>query len=93
MVKPLTLPTHARITLDQFVAYTGWDVPSITYRTNMQEALNFFQDKIPAPVLRQPVSDPSPWALPRGGVIKLSELMQAIDFARPVERIWLPVNT
>jgi hypothetical protein len=93
MAEPVILPTHARITLDQFLKFTGWDVPSPSYRTNMQVALDFFQDKIPAPTLRQRITDPSPWALPRGGVIKLSELMQAINFERPVERTLVPVNT
>jgi hypothetical protein len=88
-----TLPTHARITLEQFLAYTGWDVPSPTYRDNMKVALDFFQDKVPVAVLRQRLADPSPWALPRGGAIKLSEVMQAIDFHRPVARTTLPVNT
>ena len=93
MAQPPMLPTHARIALDQFLAYTGWDVPSPMYRANMQVALDFFQDKIPAASLRQRIADPSPWALPRGGVIKLSELMQAMDFNRPVARTLLPVNT
>lgn len=88
-----TLPTHARITLDQFIAYTGWEVPSQAHRANMQVALDFFQDKIRADVLRQRITDPAPWALPRGGVIKLSELMQAINFGRPVERTTIPMNT
>ena len=74
MAQLITLPTRARITLEQFIAYTGWEVPSQTHRANMQVALDFFQDKIPASLLRQRISDPAPWALPRGGVIKLSEL-------------------
>ena len=39
MAQPPTLPTHARITLDQFLAYTGWEVPTPIYRANMQAAL------------------------------------------------------
>jgi hypothetical protein len=93
MAEAFALPTHARITLSQFLTFTGWDVPSPSYRANMQVALDFFQDKIPAPSLRERISDPSPWALPRGGVIKLSELMQTINFERPVVRTPVPINT
>lgn len=92
MAQLLTLPTHARITLDQFLAYTGWNAPAASW-PNMRLALDFFQDKIPAAYLRQRVIDPSPWALPRCGVIKLSELMQSIDFSQTIARITLPTNT
>ena len=93
MSQPPALPTHARIAIDQFLAYSGWDVPSPAYRDSMRVALDFFQDKIPAETLRQRIANPSPWALPRGGAIKLCELMQAIDFNRPVVRAVLPMNT
>lgn len=81
------LPIHRRITLDEFLAFTGWEVTPGVSRTAMGVALDFYQDCIPRPILMQKVTRPSPWSLPRGDVIKLSELMQAIDFRGPVERL------
>jgi len=92
MTLPNQLPIHGRITLDQFLSYTGWQTTHGESRADMQVALDFYQDKIPRHILMQKVMSPSPWSLPRGGVIKLSELMQAIDFRRPVERLLAGTN-
>jgi len=62
MPKRRQLPIHRRITLDEFLAFTGWEVTPGVSRTAMGVALDF-------------------------EVIKLSELMQAIDFRGPVERL------
>jgi len=86
------LPTHRRITLDEFLTFTGWELTPGVSKAGMETALNFYQDKIPRPTLLQRVSRPSPWSLPRGNVIKLSELMQAIDFGQPVLRVTATVN-
>jgi hypothetical protein len=92
MSVPRAFPHHRRITLDEFLAFTGWTITPGTSRTGMQTALDFYQDKIPRSVLMQQVLRPSPWSLPRGNVIKLSELMQAIDFTRPVVRTIVGTN-
>ncbi len=81
------LPAHRRITLDEFLTFTGWEITPGVSRRAMAVALDFYQDCIPRPILMQKVAHPSPWSLPQGGVIKLSELMQAIDFHKPVERL------
>jgi hypothetical protein len=86
------LPIHRRFTLDEFLAFAGWDITPSMSRGAMAVALDFYQDKVPRQVLLQHVSQPSPWSLPRGNVTKLSELMQAIDFTRPVERVTVHVN-
>lgn len=86
------LPIHRPITLDDFLRFAGWSLTPGMSRAAMAVALNFYQDKIPRQTLLERVSRPSPWSLPRGNVIKLSELMQAIDFTRPVERITARVN-
>jgi len=92
MTLPNQLPIHGRITLDQFLSFTGWQTTNGQSPANMQVALDFYQDKIPRQILMQKVINPSPWSLPRGGVIKLSEFMQAIDFRKPVERILVGAN-
>jgi len=92
MSRPGPLPIHRRLTLDEFLAFTGWEITPGVSRTAMTVALDFYQDCIPRPFLMQKVMHPSPWSLPRGGVIKLSELMQAIDFRGPVERLVAPPN-
>lgn len=76
------LPPLRDLTVEEFVAYTGWQTPYSP--AAMRTALDYYQRNIPHAVLREPVNDPSPWALPRGGVVRLCELMQAIDFGRPV---------
>jgi len=81
------LPAHRRITLDEFLAFTGWEMLSGASRAAMSAALDFYQGCIPRSVLMRKVAHPSPWSLPRGDVIYLSELMQAIDFRGPVERL------
>lgn len=88
MAKSPQLPLNGRITLEQFLAYTGWDPPVGMAADGMKTALNFYQDKVPRSVLMAQVSQPSPFA-PKtihGPVIKLVELMQAIDFTKPVAR-------
>ena len=92
MSRPGPLPIHRRLTLDEFLAFTSWEITPGVSRVAMSVALDFYQDFIPRPILRQKVMHPSPWSLPRGDVIKLSELMQAIDFQRPVERLVAPPN-
>jgi hypothetical protein len=82
------LPIHGRITLDQFLAYSGWQITPGANRAGMQTALDFYQDKIPRAVLTAQVGAASPLApkTVHGPVIKLVELMQAIDFSQPVSR-------
>lgn len=82
------LPTHARITLEQFLDYTGWDKPVGIAVEGMRTALNFYQDKIPRSILMAQVGRASPFApkTVHGPVIKLVELIQAIDFTKPVAR-------
>jgi len=92
MAQRRPLPIHKRITLDEFLAFTGWEMNPGASRTAMTTALDFYQDCIPRPILMQKVARPSPWSLPRGDVIKLSELMQAIDFRGPVERLVAQCN-
>jgi hypothetical protein len=87
-----TLPTHRRITLDDFLAYAGWKLAPGASRAGMQTALDFYQDRIPRELLLRRVSSPRPWSLPAGNVTKLSELMQAIDFTRPVQRFLARAN-
>jgi len=90
MTLPNQLPIHGRITLDQFLSFTGWQTTHGL--AGMQIALTFYQDKIPRHILMQKAFKPHLYSLPRGGVIKLSELMHAIDFTKPVNRILASTN-
>jgi hypothetical protein len=88
VAKSPQLPLSGRITLEQFLAYTGWEKPIGVAADGMRTALNFYQDKVPRNVLMAQVDRASPLA-PKtihGPVIKLVELMQAIDFTKPVAR-------
>jgi hypothetical protein len=85
MSKPLTVPIHRPFTLDEYIAYTGWEVPGVIYKRNMGLALDYFQKNVPLPVLKQRV-ERGPWTLPVGGeVIRLTSWMQAIDYGKPVD--------
>jgi hypothetical protein len=91
MTLPNRLPIHGRITLDQFLSFAGWQTTHGL--AGMQTALTFYQDKIPRHILMKKAFNPHVYLLPRGGAIKLSELMQAIDFTKPVNRVLAGTNT
>ncbi len=91
VLKLHALPIHRRINLDDFLAFTGWSAPMPTWPA-MNVALAYYQDNVPRDILTRQVADPSPWLLPRGNAIKLGQLMQAIDFSRPVQRVLAGIN-
>jgi hypothetical protein len=84
MVKAINVRTHPDFTLDEFVRYTGWPVPSPAYRANMQRALEFFQRTVPRRVLREDDA-PGPYGLRiNGSCVRLTNWMQAINYHLPV---------
>ena len=99
MQAPQSLPTGRKITLDEFIAFTGWDPEagrSPWIRARMKVALDLYQDTVPHRIRRillGPGNIASPWSLPRGRPIKLADLMQAIDFTHPVDRMTIAPNT
>jgi hypothetical protein len=98
MAKSPRLPSSGPISLAQFLAYTGWEKPNAAAADGMRTALSFYQAKVPRNILMAQVDraslnpaqsrKSSPFA-PKtihGPVIKLVELMQAIDFTQAVRR-------
>jgi hypothetical protein len=92
MSRNVALPLHRRWTVDDFLAFAGWELTPGMSRAAIGIALNFYQDKVPRPLLLRRVERPGPWSLPRGNVVKLSEWMQAIDYRRPVARVVARAN-
>ncbi len=84
MSRAVDVRTHPDFTVEQIIEYTGFFVPSVTYKDNMRQALDFFQGTVPRNILRQQ-DDSGPWNLRINGTkIKLLNWMQGIDFSRPV---------
>jgi hypothetical protein len=80
---------EGRITLQQFLDFTGWGTPALP--GTMQMALEFFQDVVPQDDLRAIDDDPGFYALPSGGPFYcLTRWMQSFDFSHPVQRVYLP---
>jgi hypothetical protein len=86
MARAIDVRTHPDFTVDEIILYTGWPVPSQTYKENMRRALDYFQLVVkPRSVLREP-DDAGPWNLRINGVkIKLLNWMQGIDYREPVD--------
>lgn len=84
MSRAINVQTHPDFTIDQIIQYTGWQVPSPTYRENLRQALGYFQRVVPKSVLRKE-DDAGPWNLRiNGAKITLLNWLQGIDFHQPV---------
>jgi hypothetical protein len=84
MARTINVKTHPDFTIDEIIQYTGWVVPSPTYKENMRLALQYLQQVVPRSILREQ-DDAGPWNLRINGTkIKLLNWMQAMDFNAPV---------
>ncbi len=78
--------------LSDFLKQTGWETD--TSSPGLGIAYTFFNLNVPLTELLEADCDPGPWSLKtNGAVVRLTQWMQAIDFAGPVHSEYLPAGT